>query len=404
MRWEIARDDGFKRLRRSGQPSPRPIGPMPCMSRWTASSRDAATGTASSPATRSSPVGRTRTAPAPGNDARAAALRLRLLPALRAGLVHRASPHGRPRTSTSSSSSATTSTNRPGARDHVRKHDGGRAVHARATTATATPSYKADPDLQAQPRRRCRGSSPGTTTRSTTTTPTTAPRTAAARTFPRPPRRRLPGLLRAHAAAARRCARTGRTCACYTRLDCGALARFHVLDGRQYRCLPGLPEADARRRQSGRRELRRAPRSGAHAARRRAGALAGRRASPHSRARWNVIAQQTLMAQLGRGTRRARRASGPTAGTATRRRARGCSTRWSRARLANPVVHRRRRARIYVADLQARTSTTRSGPSSRASSAAPRSLRRGPTASAWRRCRKGTRTSISPTVRSAVTC
>jgi len=85
----------------------------------------------------------------------------------------------------------------------------------------------------------------------------------------------------------------------YTTLDWGALARFYVLDGRQYRS----PQACPRRGRSGGgntldvtlcRELLDARRSmlGAAQELRLAAALA------HSQARWNVLAQQTPIAQL----------------------------------------------------------------------------------------------------------
>ena len=62
-------------------------------------------------------------------------------------------------------------------------------------------------------RRAARGSSPGTTTRSTTTTPATSPRTLRRpERVPRAARGRLPGLLRAHAAAAAARCRAGRAC------------------------------------------------------------------------------------------------------------------------------------------------------------------------------------------------
>jgi alkaline phosphatase D len=109
----------------------------------------------------------------------------------------------------------------------------------------------------------------------------------------------------------------------YTRIDYGALARFHVLDGRQYRshqvCAPPS-------RGGGSTVV------GASCAERLDPALTLLGAAQESwldqslassRARWNVIAQQTLMAQL------------------TRRRADGASVHWTDGWDGYPAARRR---------------------------------------------------------------
>ena len=105
----------------------------------------------------------------------------------------------------------------PGIDNRVRKHVGGELIERSTTIGTATRNTGAI--------RRCRPRTPrspwlvtsGTTTRSTTTTRARFPRRATrSRRSPWSPRRRVPGLLRAHAAAAqfaadrpRRCSSTG---------------------------------------------------------------------------------------------------------------------------------------------------------------------------------------------------
>jgi alkaline phosphatase D len=122
----------------------------------------------------------------------------------------------------------------------------------------------------------------------------------------------------------------------YTHLDWGPLARFHVLDCRQYRSWHACPRP-GRRGGSNTVDVEKC--------------TAPRRAGPHhartrqerwlenglgdSRAAWNVIVQTTAMAQFdqkpGPG-----RAPGPTAGTATPPRASGSSTPSSPRNVANP--------------------------------------------------------------------
>ena len=178
------------------------------------------------------------------------------------------------RTSTSSSTWATTSTStgpRPRPGPARRRRGCTRASRSRASRATATAMHATRPIPSCRRRtRRRRGSSPGTTTRSRTTTrrDSRGERLTSRRRLPRPPRGRLPGLLRAPAAAPPR----GPSLQLYRRFRFGDLAEFSILDTRQYRSDPAL-----RRRAQ---ELRGALRRGGHDDRARAGAVARRRPPP----------------------------------------------------------------------------------------------------------------------------
>ncbi len=195
-------------------------------------------------------------------------------------------------------SSATTSTN--GGRTEPRTRRARGAPDESLTLAdyrARYAQYKSRPATCRPPTTRRRGSSPGTTTKWPTTTRTTAT-SALDPAFCCAPRGGLPGVLRAHAAApARRCRTATRICACYQRYDWGRLARFHVLDDRQYRS----HQACARPGRGGSHVGRRAParplqtrRARMLGATQEAWLAQGLRASP---ARWNILAQQTLMAQ-----------------------------------------------------------------------------------------------------------
>ena len=140
----------------------------------------------------------------------------------------------------------------------------------------------------------------------------------------------------------------GPTCKIYRRLDFGGLADFAVLDDRQYR-RTSLPVPGER--QQGRRCAERADRRAPHHARRGAGSAGWLDGFAGARSGWNVLVQQTLMAQFGR-RRQQGRPSGPTAGTATRLRGGSCSNasarasrriRWSSAATCTP---------LYVANLK----------------------------------------------------
>ena len=120
-------------------------------------------------------------------------------------------------------------------RDLVRQHSGGRCRRCSPNSATATRSTNPIRDLQAahaahpwivtwddhevdrrlHRRHRPAGSRPGA--------------------LPAAARRRLPGLLGAHAAAASRMRPRGPSLRLYDRYRFGDLAELHVLDDRQYR-------------------------------------------------------------------------------------------------------------------------------------------------------------------------
>jgi alkaline phosphatase D len=121
--------------------------------------------------------------------------------------------------------------------------------------------------------------------------------TSAVAGLPGAPRGRLPGLLRAHAAAPAAAARLRRNVRMFQRYDWGRLARFHVLDDRQYRAHQACPG----RRLGGSNSVgpRACPALLDPAARcwawsRKPGWRTGLKSS---KARWNILAQQTLMAQ-----------------------------------------------------------------------------------------------------------
>ena len=88
----------------------------------------------------------------------------------------------------------------------------------------------------------------------------------------------------------------------YTRLDFGNLARFYMLDDRQYRYAAGLP-ATGTRGGSNTVDVAECPELAdpeAHACSARAQEHWLEAGLGASRARWNVLAQQTLMAQFDR--------------------------------------------------------------------------------------------------------
>ena len=179
VEWEVATDERFERSRAARpRAARRRVGAHACTSRSRASSPAAGTGIASAPADEVSPVGRTRTAPAPGRPADRLRFAFASCQQYEQG-YYTAYRHMSPTTSTSSCISATTSTSRPGA-----------ASTCASTTAPEPRTlddyrsryalYKSDADLQARTPP-VPGSSRGTTTRSTTTTPTTGPRSSTPR-------------------------------------------------------------------------------------------------------------------------------------------------------------------------------------------------------------------------------
>ena len=250
------------------------------------------------PAARRAPSAALRTAPAAGaRDA--AALRVRVVPALRAGLLHRVPAHGargaRPRRAPRRLHLRV----RPASETRVRRRTRGSSRDARRLPA-ALRAVQERPRCCRRRTRAARGSSPGTTTRSTTTTPALVGendmeseeqmRTRRAAAYQawwehqpvRVPRARSWADLTHHAHA-----------------STGARSRASaLLDTRQYRSRPGV------RRRRRVRALRRLGGPGAHDARRRAGALARRRARRRRTARWQVLAQSGD----ARAVRRRRRA------------------------------------------------------------------------------------------------
>ena len=210
----------------------------------------------------------------------AAALRLRLVPALPGRLLDRPTPTWPRRTSTSSCSSATTSTRTRATADAVRRTTAPPADDARRLPRPLRRSTRPTPTCR--PRTRPpRGSAPGTTTRSRTTTPATSPRRRRrADGVPRPPRRGLPGVVRAHARP-RRPARRAPTSASTGRSRYGRPGR--VPRARR----PPVPQRPAvrRRRATSAPACADAEDADAHDARRRAGGVARRAARRHRRRR-----------------------------------------------------------------------------------------------------------------------
>ena len=258
VRFEVAADDGFRRLgahrRHNGRAGSRPqraprrhrpgAGPLVLVP-------------VPPPATRTAPSA----APAPSRRRRPSPAALRFAFASCQHYEQGCSPPTSTwprRTSTSSSTWATTSTKappnaKPGAR---------RATSATTSGPRRRPwhDYRQRATPSTGPIRSCRrptpaarGSSRGTTTRSTTTTRATSPRTtkAAAGRLPGPPGRGLPGLLRSTCRFRAGSCRAGRTLHLYRRLTFGRLAEFNVLDTRQYRTDQPAGDKSARLRRAG---------------------------------------------------------------------------------------------------------------------------------------------------------
>ena len=205
---------------------PRPSSATPCTSRWRASSRARVLLPVQVPAARCSPVGRTDAARRARTSARCASRS----PPASAGRTATTPPTGTwpTRTSTSSSTSATTSTSTA-----IDAHGGYRNVpvpeqfrpdrRRSSATACSTRSTRATPTCSG-PTAVSRGSSPGTTTRSRTTTPApSADGSDPTAGVPGAAGGRLPGVLRAHAAARSGRCRAAATCALYRRLRFGDL-------------------------------------------------------------------------------------------------------------------------------------------------------------------------------------
>ena len=221
---------------------------------------------------------------------RPAAVRVRVVPALRAGLLHRLPAHGR---------------RGPAVVFHLGDYiyesaarDGRPAPSPRApsssrsrTTATATRSTSSTPTCRRHTPH-SRGSSPGTITKSPTTMRARRPRTTTrSRRFCAPARRGLPGLLRAHAAAARG-PPAGAGARMFRGCSFGRLASCFVLDTRQYRT--DQPCGDNTTWPCAAMNDPRATMLGAQQER----WLSDRFRA--SRARWNLIPQQVMMARVNR--------------------------------------------------------------------------------------------------------
>ena len=301
VRWEVAHDEALPRDRRgAASRSPRrTLARTRSTSRSTGSSPAAGTTTASSPAARSA----RSAARAPRRPPARPTTRLRFAFAscqhyeqgYFAAYRHMAGGRPRPR--------------RLPRRLHLRVVAGGATTCASTTrpsrtrsttTATATRSTRRDPDLQAAhaalPVARDLGRPRGR--QRLRRRPRPEDRDAAER-VPRAPRRRLPGLLRAHAAARRMRARTGPTCGS-TRASRFGRARAASTCSTTASTARTRPARAAARRQQRR---RRAAPSARPTAARMLGAEQERwlpTGSAARRARWNLIAQQTLMAQLDR--------------------------------------------------------------------------------------------------------
>ena len=125
----------------------------------------------------------------------------------------------------------------------------------------------------------------------------------------------------------------------YTQLGWGQLARFYVLDDRQYRSWQSCPRPKRTRRleHRGHRAMRAPVQPEPLDARARAGEVAGEFARPSRKSRWNVIAQQTTMAQFDQKPGPGRRAwtDGWDGYPASRQR---LLEHLVKERIANPVV------------------------------------------------------------------
>ena len=366
----------MKSIISSDKPGQNPRGRTPSTSRSRASARSAGTGTASRRADAQSPVGRTRTAPA----ADAAGPRLRFAFAscqhyeqgYFAAYRHMAADE--PDLVAFLGDYIYEST---WGRDHVRNHDAPEPYTLEDYRARYA-LYKSDPDLQA-----AHAACPWIVTWDDHEVDNDyaddRPEDGMERAHvPRAPRRRLPRVLRAHAAAGSHAARRARTCASTPTLDWGTLARFYVLDTRQYRSLAGLSAPRPARR------LEYASTSSTASA-------SPRPARTHARPRAGALARAARSANRAR-LERARAAD---ADGAVRHRSRARAARLDRRlgrlprceaaplryassskKASQPGGARRRRPLLQRQPAQARLRRSRRRPWWRASSSAPRSPRR----------------------------
>ena len=236
--WQVAEDEQMTQGRPArARPSPSPAGATRCTSKSKGCSPSVGTGTSFAPAGETSPKGRTRTTPAAGRHCPTAAVRLRLVPALGKRLLHGLRAHAQARTSTWCCTWAITFTKGPAAPARSCAGTSGRSSFELDDYRNRHAQYKTDPALQAMHaavpwlvtwddhefENNCAGLTPEHPDRR-------PPRSSKAAT-----RRRLSGLLRAHAAAASARFRKGHDMQLYRRMPFGQLAEFFVLDTRQYR-------------------------------------------------------------------------------------------------------------------------------------------------------------------------
>ena len=234
VRWEVAADEAMKSIVFSGDShADAGVGAFGPRRGARASRPSAGTGIASRGGDAQSPIGRTRTAPAAERRRRAPALRLRLLPAVRAGLLRRLPPHRRRRAGPG----------RVPRRLHLRIDLGPRprAQARRAGAVHARRLPRALRALQERPR------PAGGARRLPVDRHLGRPR-GGQRLRRRPSRGRHGARRRSSRAAPPPTRPTTSTCRCrarmrpkgrdmriHTQLDWGSLARFHILDTRQYR-------------------------------------------------------------------------------------------------------------------------------------------------------------------------
>ena len=202
-------------------------------------------------------------------------------------------------------------------RDHVRKHNIPEPMTLEDYRMRYA-HYKSDPDLQARARRLPVARHLGRPRRRERLRRRPLREQRSARMVPRAPRRRLQGLVRAHAGARARWCRTARMRASTRASSFGNLANFFVLDDRQFRSHQVCPRpgrggsntVDVA-------ECARPRRPEAHHARRGAGAVAGGAARGVARALERHRAADADGAVRPEARARAA-APGPTAGTAIR--------------------------------------------------------------------------------------
>ena len=328
--WEVAEDEQLTKVVRKGTAVATPTGPTRCTSKSTASRPDRWYWYRFRAGRRHEPRRPHAHVAAGRRDARAAAVRLRLLPALRGGPVHRLRAHGpgRPRPG------------RPPGRLHLRRARPRRAACAgtigprscrSTTTATATRSTRPTQHLQAAHAafpwlvtwddhefdNNCAGRDLGAT-RTSRRSDFLKRRAAAYQAYYE------------HMPLRRASLPKGPDMQLYRRVPFGRLAEFFVLDTRQYRT-----DQPLRRRQQA--AVRRGARSAGHAARRRAGEVALERARRLRRPleRAGPAGDDGPRRPAGG---RGRSATAWTSGPATRANRRRLLKFFADRKIANPVV------------------------------------------------------------------